>query len=156
MNIYSQLTTLWYNNSLLKPAIMFKYYLQVILYKERLYSLQCNNYQIHLPICNKRLKVLTSPSDKLSYSLSNLQSFRLADQTNKQSLRLINSISKDHQIIINFARRALNITQWSVFTLTRLLCLISIWLILYEFYLFRIPWYYHLTCKHYRLVFRII
>ena len=54
--------TLWYNNSLLKPAIMFKYYLQVILYKERLYSLQGNNYQIHLPICNKRLKVLISPS----------------------------------------------------------------------------------------------
>ena len=46
-----------------------KYYLQVNLYIERLYSLQCNNYQIHLPICNKRLKVLTS--------LSNVQFFRL-------------------------------------------------------------------------------
>ena len=124
MNIYSQLKILWYNNFLLKPAIMFKYYLQVILYKERLYFLQCNNNQIHLPICNKRLKVLTSPSDLPTYSLTDFtdfnQSFRLADPTNKQSLRLIDSISKYHQIIKHITRSALNITQWSVFTLTRL------------------------------------
>ena len=57
------------------------------------------------------LKVLTSPSNLQSFRLAN-QTFRPADQINKQSLRLIDSISKDHQIITNFARKALNIIDY--------------------------------------------
>ena len=100
---------------------------QTLLQNLQSIRLNCKTYSPSDFIAKLTVLQTINPSDLQSISLTVFPTTnRLADPTNKWSLQLIESISKDHQIIKHLTRRALTITHWSVFTITRFPCFISI------------------------------